>query len=414
MLGLAGCGEKEGEKVKVVVKEVPVERIVEVEKKPRVIYADLAEHDVRRTAKGFDLLTRVEEAEGGVASAEREREEAYFAEYRLKVTVPRAARTMGELEAAMPGLGKALPGLEAMAGKARVSGFYGKLYSNKLAHLKKNLPRLDALMTRHNFYDCQTILEMEHAGSGRKVLLVQAEMDVVSDGSDGDRLPVMPEGIVTSPHYQHSTSWWWPKRTDRPNPMIRGFRERIGKAEAELEKGGLTEERVRFLEGRIPDLRRCIEESERNSFLIAKHDPFIVMPVFMVTAGGNPYRTMAGDYAVVVHGGVLYPAIVGDAGPDRKMGEASLRMARQINPEASSYRRPVSELTVTYLVFPGSRGERKPPDYAEWRARCAELLGEMGGAGEGMELFEWKNTLPDLTEPESPAEDDGGSGESPE
>ena len=49
------------------------------------------------------------------------------------------------------------------------------------------------------------------AGSGRGVFLLQAEMDVVSDGSDGDRLPVMPEEIVTSTNYQPFTSYGWRK-----------------------------------------------------------------------------------------------------------------------------------------------------------------------------------------------------------
>jgi hypothetical protein len=71
-------------------------------------------------------------------------------------------------------------------------------------------------------------------------------------------------------------------------------------------------------------------------------------------------------------------------------------MAKQINPKASSYSRPESDLVVTYLVFPGSKDETKgPPDYEKWRTRCEELLKECGGMGEGVELHRWENLLPD-------------------
>ena len=69
-------------------------------------------------------------------------------------------------------------------------------------------------------------------------------------------------------------------------------------------------------------------------------------------------------------------------------------MARQINDRASPYSRPVSDLTVTYLVFPHSREKKKqPPNYEMWKTRCAQLLEEVGGLGEGVELFEWKDLL---------------------
>ena len=43
-----------------------------------------------------------------------------------------------------------------------------------------------------------------------------------------------------------------------------------------------------------------------------------------------------GDYAVVVFGDQIYPAIVGDVGPNDKVGEASLRIAQQINALATA------------------------------------------------------------------------------
>ena len=118
-----------------------------------------------------------------------------------------------------------------------------------------------------------------------------------------------------------------------------------------------------------------------------------MIPVDILTSS-EPFAPNAGDYAVVVWGKKIYPAIVGDGGPTFKVGEGSLRMARELNPKASPYSRPVSDLKVTYVVFPGSRDkERGPPDYEKWRQRCHELLGEIGGVGEGYELHQWQDLL---------------------
>ncbi|RYD37288.1 MAG: hypothetical protein EOP87_03860, partial [Verrucomicrobiaceae bacterium] len=112
-------------------------------------------------------------------------------------------------------------------------------------------------------------------------------------------------------------------------------------------------------------------------------------------SSSDVFAPKVGDYAVVVHGKKVYPAIVGDGGPTFKVGEASLRMARELNPKSSPYSRPVSDLKVTYLAFPGSREKEKgPPDYEKWRQRCHELLGEMGGLGEGYQLHQWTDLLP--------------------
>ncbi len=89
------------------------------------------------------------------------------------------------------------------------------------------------------------------------------------------------------------------------------------------------------------------------------------------------------------------PAIVGDGGPTYKVGEASLRLAKEINPDATPYSRPESDLKVTYLVFPDSRDqERSAPDYEKWKKRCEELLGEIGGIAPGYSLHSWTNTFP--------------------
>ena len=139
-----------------------------------------------------------------------------------------------------------------------------------------------------------------------------------------------------------------------------------------------------------------------RSFLVAEYDPFMVIPVNLLTSS-KTYAPKVGDYAVIIHGKKLYPVIVGDGGPTFKVGEASLRMAKELNPNATPYKRPVSELTVTYLVFPRSANEKKgPPNYAQWRQRCAELLEDVGGLGEGYELHIWKDLLAPKPKPAPP------------
>jgi hypothetical protein len=99
---------------------------------------------------------------------------------------------------------------------------------------------------------------------------------------------------------------------------------------------------------------------------------------------------------------------VGDGGPTYKVGEASLRMAKQLNPRALSNNRPVSDLKVSYLIFPGTAdADRGPPDYAKWRQRCHELLNEVGGVGPGVALFEWQDTLPKPPPATTPATESG-------
>ena len=71
-----------------------------------------------------------------------------------------------------------------------VSPFFAQLYETKVKMLRANLSRLDLLLSRHNFYDCQTVLQLKHPQTNRKVVLLQAEMDVDADGSDSDRMPI--------------------------------------------------------------------------------------------------------------------------------------------------------------------------------------------------------------------------------
>ena len=350
--------------------------------------------DVRQLRAGIPFKTEIKLERGGVASKERTAATSYAALYQLSLRVPVAATTIAELESSTPKLAKLLPGLPALLAKGTVSAWYQKLYDNKAARIRRDATALNELLTKHNYYDCETILNLQAEG-GRRVFFMQAEMDVVSDGSDGDRLPTMPDAIVNSTFYQPFTSYAWPKKGTAPNPLVAGWEARIKTAEKELAERATPADRKRWLRDRIAYLKRGVADMKSRSFLIAEYDPFIVVPVTILAATSDPFAPKAGDFAVVVYEGRLYPAVVGDGGPNYKVGEASLRMAKQLNPRALSNSRPVSDLKVSYLIFPGSAdAEKGPPDYAKWRQRCQELLGEVGGLGEGVSLFEWPDTLP--------------------
>jgi Fungal chitosanase of glycosyl hydrolase group 75 len=353
--------------------------------------------DVKKLRSGIPFLSNVEVVDGTVASSERIAEKSYTANYSVKVNLPKAAESLAELKKNSPELDQILPNLPTLLEKAVVSPRFKELYNNKIKRLRQDATNLNELLSKHNLYDLETILHLQSPKTKRRVFLMQSEMDVVSDGSDGDRLPTMPDEIVNSTNYQPFTSYGWKKQTTKANPMVAGWEKRITKANEELSAAATTSERKTWLRERIAYLKRGIADLKARSFLIADHDPFIVMPVHLLTAN-DPFAPKIGDYAVVIYKGKLYPCIVGDGGPTYKVGEGSLRLAKELNPRTTPYSRPESDLKITYLVFPSSREEqRSAPNYAAWASRCIELLGEIGGIGSNYKLHEWSNTLPPPT-----------------
>lgn len=370
---------------KVIYKTETVIETEVVEKEVRVIpkyYTVKKGTDVAKSSMGFDFRSEVVERPGRLTTEERATPGSFEANYTLSVNKPVASSSFEEVVAMNEHLPKILPGLEKMMAAPVVSPFFDKLYENKFERLKSRISRMDRILTKHNYYDCQTMLELVHPGSNQKVFLLQGDMDVVSDGSDGDRLPTMPDEIVNSPYYQPSTSYGWDKLGTTQNPLIPGWKRRLAKARSE----GNADE--------VRDLEAGIEDMQKRSFLIADYDPFVVMPVYLVQDRESPFGPNIGDYVAVIYGDQIYPAIVGDAGPSFKVGEGSLRMAKQINEKSSAYRRPVSDVSVTYVVFPRSSGKWQPPNYAAWRQEVSTLLESIGGLGEGYTLHTWENTLP--------------------
>jgi hypothetical protein len=351
--------------------------------------------DTGRLFNGITLHSSVETTPGADASTERADPDSYVLDLKLNARMPTANRTVEELSKITPRLPELLPGLAAMAGPDAVSPLFAELYNTKLRMLRENLARLDLLLSRHNFFDCQTVLQLQHPQSHRKALLVQADMDVDADGSDGDR---MTTGTGAPTNFKPFTSFKWAKKTSQPNPYLAGTEERLKRAEDESAAKATSPDRKRDLRNAISQLRTEVATLKKFSFLIGATDPYIVMPGAF-TRGRDAVKT--GDYALVIYGDGIYPAIVGDIGPNDKVGEASFRIAKQISPQATAYNRPVSDLKVTYLVFPGTGDPQfGPPDLEKLQATCQKLVDEIGGAT--VPLHHWENIIPTPTPTPSP------------
>jgi hypothetical protein len=347
---------------------------------------------------GITFKANIETVSGESATTERETAESYTLEMNLKVNVPKPHKDLVALQKLAPTIDKLLPALPAMLQTANVSPEYDEIYRSKVTALRTNLNRLDNLLSRHNFYDCETILELQHPQTKRKAVLVQADMDVDTDGSDGDRIAVADTG--SSRTFQPFTSYNWPKRTKNPNPVEPIWQKRIADNDAKIAKADVAEADKSRYRAENNRLRIEIRDLQSRSYLSGAFDPFIVLPQTMFGKNRTGFVPTIGDYCVVIYGDVLYPAVIGDAGPTTKIGEASLRICRQVSARANGENRAVSDLKVTYLVFTGTADKPwSPPDYAKWRTRCDELLKEFGGyTGQ---LFEW----PDITKlavPEPP------------
>ena len=313
---------------------------------------------------------------------------------------PRPATTAAQLTAINPNLPKLLPGFSKLMASAKVSSRYKELYDRKLQKIRKG-----ELLTSHNYFDCETVLRLEYPGTGRKVLLLQADMDVVTDGSDPGRAAQLADYNVarTSDWFLPETSYSWTRSGGPPNPFLDyypGALTKLQKLRAQLEveakadPGVVWRELLKSCDDQIYRVKmRGLGKSTKTGlrarrFLLADRDPFVVLPVPWVNKSAQ-WSPQIGDYAAVVYRNRIYPAVLGDAGPSDKVGEASLRIARELNPKANGKQRAVSDLTVTYLYFPRSRTTKREPDLSAWRNRVRGLLGEIGGISDPAALHDW-------------------------
>jgi hypothetical protein len=340
-------------------------------------------YDTARLFSGVALKTSVTCGQGTASALETIAESnSYEAEISLRVRWPAPATNAASVLAATPELAGLLPGLGKLVSESSLSPDFFSLLERKEKHLDAVLCQLQKLPYRDSLFDCQTILNL--CNGKRRALLVQAIMNVNTDGSDGDRNIAVDSDSST---YQPQTNYRWPKSGMHPNPCLRGTEARLALLEAELSTGTLTPEKRSSLAKEIEGFRATAAELKRWDFLVGTADPFIVLPSFMV--GKSPGQPGIGDFAVIVCRGRIYPAILGDMGPGSKIGEASLRLCRAIDEHSGADRRPVSRPEVAYFIFPGTA--EKPfavPDYARWGAKCRELWKELGGI-DGADWQEW-------------------------
>ena len=361
--------------------------------RPPVISGKL---DTNKIFNGLTLHSTVETPSGSDATTERLDPDSYVVDLKLRAKLPSPNKTIDELAKVSPQLPTLLPGLVKMLTPDSVSPFFAELYETKVKILRDKLVRLDLLLSRHNFFDCQTVLQLRHPESHRTALLFQADMDVDADGSDGDR---MPAGAGAPTNFKPFTSYKWPKKTAAANPYLAGTEARLKAAEDEFALATTAPDRKRELRSLIAQFRAETFTLKKFSFLIGTIDPFIVVP----GAFAHPRDSVkVGDYAVVIFGDAIYPALVGDIGPNDRVGEASLRIAKEINPAATAYSRPVSDLKVTYLVFPKTADTPwGPPMLDKLQARCEKLVNEIGGAS--VPLHHWEDIVPSPTPTPTPA-----------
>ena len=345
--------------------------------------------DVARLFSGVEVHSQVESGLGDIASVERQALDSYVLDLQVHVRVPKAAQTIAELSEPDPSLPTVLPGLAAMLPTSKVSDFYYGLYQLKVESVGRELGRLEQLLSKHNFFDCNTILELTNPKSARKVLLIQSDMDVNADGSDSDRTS---EVDGSSTNFQPYTSYRWPKRTDQPSVFLGDAQIKLKQVETELSVKNTSADRKKTLHEQVEELQREIGDLKHFGFLISKADPFVVLPGFILRQANHAFLPKLGDYVVVIYGDKLYPALLGDVGPSYKIGEGSLRLATQLDPRANAYNRPASNLNVTYLVFPATADPTPgPPDLKKMRDRCETLLNEIGGTSG--QLWEWTDML---------------------
>ena len=365
------------------------------------------EVDVATLYNGITVETHVQTSEGTYATLERLDKDAYKVEFKLDVRVPKANFSVAELGRVNPHLPKMLPGLPTLLSNGKISGFYHKLYENKVNGIEKNLTRLNKLLDRHNFFDCETILELQHPQTKRFALLIQSDMDVVADGSDGDRMPAMESAIYSSDYYQPFTSYEWAKTDPKsPNPLLAKWQARYEALKKDSGAKGISASRKAELKAQMQHLDLEITQMKKRSSLIAEKDPFIVLSLlFKDYPRIMPQAPGMGDYCAVIYDKTIYPAICGDYGPSMKMGEASLLIAKKINDKATPYVRGSDDLKVSYLVFPGTA--KRPfgaPNLDEWYEKVSGYLKEIGGLGDGYTLYKWEEMFPKPA-PATPATD---------
>ena len=318
----------------------------------------------------------------------------------ISIKRPEAVSDFNGLRELNPKLPVALAEIESLVEKGTVSKRFDLLFDEKAKHIRRQ-KTLSAL-SNYNYYDCATIMDLVHPGTGRKALLIQAGMDVVTDGSDPDRVGDLEDyhTALTSDWFQPYTGYVWGRAT-KENPFASYYDKRIAELvelKAEVEKRNqelpirawrklseVCQEEINYLSRVKKDNSWGLSNNPRS--VVAALDPIIVLPRNWF---GKNAAIGHGDYALVVYGDRVIPTMVAEAGPTYKIGEASLRMAWKINKEASGRQRAADAFSVSYVVFPGTRkASRSEPDLSEINQKVRSLVEEIGGLGDGAKFEEW-------------------------
>ena len=123
-------------------------------------HVDYKSIDTARLWSGIESNTKIEIQAGQEASFERKQKSSYSFDFTIRLNKPKPVENLEGLNLMNPSIGKILPGLSELFTNSKVSGFYYKLYEIKSKRLQQYLTRLNAIPDKHNFYDCETILEL--------------------------------------------------------------------------------------------------------------------------------------------------------------------------------------------------------------------------------------------------------------
>ena len=181
--------------------------------------AQSARGDLTTMFSGIGLKTSLVPTQGDTATEERATEAAYVVEMILKLRIPKPATTLEQLLPLNPGLASLLPELGCLIEKGKVSGFYplslrveAKIHGGQSQAAG---PPAHAGITSTTWTPCWN---WSIPPPNKKSCSMQADMDVVSDGSDGDRMPSFDDYILKSTHFQPTTSYGWPKANRQTQP----------------------------------------------------------------------------------------------------------------------------------------------------------------------------------------------------
>ncbi len=297
----------------------------------------------------------------------------------LMVVRPEPATTAGQLASINPHLPKLLPRFDALMASAEVSTRYGELYERKLQTLKAG-----GSLTPHNYFDLETALRLQDPVSKRKVLLVQTDMDVVTDGSDPVRAPSIGDYDLarSSDWYQPTTSFGW-GGDGSANPFLDYYPEALRQlqelrvelaSKAEADQGVIWREMLRTCDAQIYRIKaRGMGDDTRQElrvrrFLLADRDPFVVLPVPWVR-GSAAWTPRIGDYVAVIYKDRRLPGRIRRCRPVRQDWRGLAPTGARPQPEGGRAHPSGQRARCHLPVLPTQPGQI-------WRARSGRVAGE--------------------------------------